>query len=350
MNIKNKGFTLIELLVATGIASIVITSALGTIGNIYMSQKKVMFAQNFYSEAQILMGRISQIVRNNTIDYDLMFAQYGPSGVACANFDALQTPGGVAVANNDITDSVNITNRAELGYSNIFYWDTNSDGSQDRHLGGVIPAGTDDPCAMAWDTAETIGTLYLINGDRTMRTSIYRTEATLDEGQVEIRRQLGADINNDGKADIWGPLDSNLDGDYTDVGVDKDIEVVWDSVGSQCELHYDLDGNSLIADPAEQFVILGDKTSEDLCDRAHDYTTISPPAMDIDNLYFFPTPARDPFLNFRVEGAQVHPQAFITLKAKVRNPQRYGFGAGAVNTPTIEFQTMVSSRVYGNTR
>jgi len=52
----HRGFTLLETLIATGIASIIITSALSVVASIYFSQKKVQFSHDFYAEARFFDG------------------------------------------------------------------------------------------------------------------------------------------------------------------------------------------------------------------------------------------------------------------------------------------------------
>ena len=97
---KNPGFTLIEMLIATGISAIVLTTAFGTIGSVYFSQKRIQGAQDFYAEARFLMERVVQIARSNTIDYDRFFEKVGPEMGSgnCENFDADQTIDEVARA------------------------------------------------------------------------------------------------------------------------------------------------------------------------------------------------------------------------------------------------------------
>ncbi len=339
---KQSGFTLLETLAATGIASIVITSALGLVGSIYFSQKRVQFSQDFYAESRYLMERIAQIFRNNTIDYDRFFIEMGPNSGSCPAFDARQAPAGANLDNDNANPEVNRNNRIDLSYPGIFYWDTNGDTTQDRNLGGMEPDGTTvDDCTEAWDSSANLATLYLINSSRTLRTAIRFNDT---DDVVEVQRQLGADVDGDGLADVWGPHDANDDGDFNDLGANPDVLLQWDSGSSECEIITDLDGNNL----GEQYPILGDETDEDFCDRGHDYTIISPLALKLNALVFKPGPSRDPFLNFRVDAAQVHPHVFIYIDAELRNPDRYGFEAAS--KPFINFQSAVSSRVFGNIR
>ncbi len=348
LSFKKSGVTLVELLVATGISAIVITSVMGTVGSLYFTQKKIRFTQNFYTESRILMERVAQLARNNTIDYDRYFVESGPdrAPAECGNdFDSKQLPASA-------THTVNSKdNRASLGYASIFYWDTNGDGIQDRNLGGADPTGAIDPCAQAFHGTQE--TLYLINGSRTLRTAIRNkgdysvSPATHDNAtdyRIEVQSQLGADVDNDLIADIWGPLDKDpTDGAFPNYTA-GDIEVVWDDALAPgiCGLKYSAGGSLKVTK------ILGDETNHDFCLKAHDWASISPKPMKIEQLQFQPSPDRDPFLNFRNKGSQIHPHVFINMKTELRDPDANGFDVSS--QPTLSFQTAVSSRVFGNIR
>lgn len=344
-SLKHSGVTLIELLIATGISAIVITSVMATVGSLYFTQKKIRFTQNFYAESRILMERVAQMARNNTIDYDRFFVESGPDTdlIACgADFEITQVPS-ASTANSK-------SNRESLGYSSIFYWDTKSDGVQDRNLGGTKPDGTIDPCAQAFDGAQE--TLYLINGGRTLRTAIrnkgnYSVSPTTYDNttdyRIEVQQQLGADTDKDLVADRWGPYDADLsDGSFPNYPA-GDIAVVWDDALAPgvCGLKYFDSGIKVTK-------ILGDETDRDFCRKAYNWTSISPKPMKIVRLDFTPSPDRDPFLNFRIDSVQIHPHVFINMETDLRDPSAHGFEVGS--QPTLSFQTSVSSRVFGNTR
>ncbi len=339
---KSKGFTLLETLSATGIAAIVITSALSIVASIYFSQRRVQFSHDFYAEGRFLMERMAQTIRNNTIDYDRFFIEMGPGATKCTSFNTQQVPNGASIQNNNADEAINQSNRAALGYNTIFYWDTNGDSEQDRNLGGKKPNGTDDDeCSTAWDRDLNLNTLYLINSARTLRTALYYNGSN---DTIEIERQLTADTDNDGTGDIWGPFDANGDGDLIDPGSSSDVGLQWDTSQARCELLYDKDGDNIF----EEYPILGDSTNEDFCDRGHESTTISPVAIKVNALLFEPAPNRDPYLSFRIDDSQVHPHVFISIDTELRNPDQYGFDSAGL--PTLSFQTAVSSRVFGNIR
>ena len=332
---QHAAFSIVELLVAMGIASIVITTAVGTVGQIFLSQKKILLSQDFYSEARFLMERIVQIARNNTIDYDRYFIEIGPSAT-CTDFNEKQIPidhTNAKLLEGDPNNS--LENRTNLGYPNIFYWDTNEDNKPDRQLGGMNLDANADPCTQAFHTnpeaEDTINTLYMINSTRTLQTAIKR-EAT---SKIHIQRRLGADTNNDGDIDTWT--------EFTQ----------WNPGRHTCELFEDAEFNTAITDPDDftTLTALGINDA-DACKQAHDWTIISPHAIEIETLTFNPAPDRDPFLNFRVNNAQVHPHVFIFMKTKLRrdnlHPFTLTFDEG--KEPSLTLQTSASSRVFGDPR
>ncbi len=293
MSIKILGFSLIELLVAITIAGVVITTAVITMSGIHLSQKKISVSQDFYSESRFLMEKIVREVRNNTLDYDA-YCENPLGSFTCA------TP-----------------------YVSNFY---KAVGGKTRNMGGMTADGQSvSTDTKAWDegTAQTV--LYLINRDRTIRTALRRTldaQASDNYQKLEMLRQLGADKDGDGDADIW-----NGSAQMNDVN----------SVPT-CQ----------IQEGGTWYTILGDATNEDFCSQSHDWTIISPDQIQVTDLTFEPSPNRDPFLSFRVESAQVHPHVFIALHTTLRDSENFGIPAS--ETPNVLLQTTASSRVYGNTR
>ncbi len=362
---KNAAFSLIEILVALGIAAIVMTSALGVLSSIYFSQKQVLFSHDFYSESRFLMERTAQIIRNNTLDYDRMFVNYGPPQTGCTSFDSDQMPPASELPTGTSSTN-NASNRQNIGYSTIYYWDTDNDGNQDRNLGGRKANGANDECTQAWNDSDDfpLRTLYLINSQRNVRhalrvgvdtTALPVAEVHAEEpgisdpssqiGRAILQKQYAADTDNDGVADIWGPFDGNGDGDTNDSGTgENDVDVVFDS---GCYLELDYDGVGV----PDRFPVLANSdqlADEDYCLKAHEFTSISPKAIQVNSLLFKAYPNRDTYLAFRIDEAQVHPMVFITLSTELNRPSEYGFDGS--NAPSINFQTAVSSRVYGDIR
>ena len=305
MNIKKPGYSLLEILIAMGMASIVITASIQSVGSIYFSQKKIQVSQSFSTESQFLMERLVGLVRTNTIDYDRFFIEAGPDTLVCSNFEKGQMPEDADLSNDR-------TNRLAVGYETIFFWDTNDDGEQDRNLGGQNWSGNIDACTQAWAGDQEI--IYLINSARTLRMAIWKN----GDNKIEIQQQLGADTDGDGVADLWN------------------AEGLWD--GNKC----------LIASASDPVEILGDKTSRDFCLQAHDWTAVSPNNVEILRLLFSPSPNRDPFLGFAIDESQIHPHVSFLLETQLRDPQDFGLEEDEI--PNISLQTTASSRVFGNIR
>ena len=195
-------------------------------------------------------------------------------------------------------------------YESVFYWDTTGDGKADRNLGGVGTTGNIDNCAQAFygDLTE----LYLINSAQTVQTAFKKEGDAL---KMQVR--LGVDTTNDGRADTW--------------------EIPTDTTSCLVITPLPLGLKNLPTDKKEEF-----------CARAHDWTTISPKAINILSFSFKASPDRDPFLNFRNDSVQVHPHVILSLETELANAESNGLESDEI--PTLLLQTMASSRVFGNIR
>jgi type II secretory pathway pseudopilin PulG len=326
---RTQGLTMIELIVATTISTIVLGGLFASLGGIYFSQKKINATQSFASESRFLMEQITQLVRNNTIDYDQFFTEVGPDTTDCENFFSDQVPAYLIdpienTAPLAIPLTNNESNREAIGYSNIFYWNV-ATGSIDRYrnLGGKRPVtgseDKEDPCAQAWHG--TLNTLYLINRERTEKTAIRLLNNGAD--RLEKQRLLGVDTVGDGVADRWGFV--------TD----------WNEIGSNCQIYVDVSKTNLLG------TALG-VVDEQTCARGHDWANISPEAIEVLAFEFIPSPNRDPYLNYRIDTAQTQPNVFLRLHTQLRRPGDFGVRG---DTP-IELiqQTMASSRIFGDPR
>ena len=303
------GFSLIEALVVTGISTIVMSSVLGVVAHQYQVQKRLALLQDFATESQFLVERITQLVRNNTIDYDRYFVEIGPDATACTEFSADQTDEAGSSDNDQ-------TNRANIGYERIFFWDTNSDDTPDTYLGGLKNNGAPDPCAQAFSTvnnADENPTLFLVNGQRTIRTAL-----VLEDNRFKLSRQWGADTDNDQRADLWG------------VGV-------WDA-----------DNKCKIEDPAgTRYLILATIDEQYECENStYDPVAISPPALSIKSWELVVTPDRDPYLAFRDSTTQKQPLVISQLTVQYKDWAERGFD----QPPEVTLQSSASSRIFGSIR
>lgn len=340
MNMKKKGFSILELLLAMAIFGIFFIVVFDSIGSVYFSQKRINISQSFYGEVRFLMERVISHMRENTIDYDRYFLMVGPDVANCPNFHSNQRPILNAAADDCSaagagTCTNNKSNRSKFEYSDIFTWDTTADDIPDTDLGGETSGGVDDDCVQSFSTVEVDWglasgvnkSLLLINGDRDKRYAlryVVYTEDSNSYGRIELQTQLAADTDNDGTADTWGPDGTtNL--------------VSWDSVNSRCEMTVS----------GTDYLILGSNTEQN-CRSAHNWEAISLKKMDITDVSFLVTPDTDPFLAFRRDDVQIHPNVWIQIQARLKDAEDQGYTA--TNTPTMSLQTTISSRVLGNTR
>ncbi len=311
---KSSGFTLVELMVSSAIAAIVLVVAFSLIGNVYFARKKIRVSQNFYSESRFLLEKIVNIARENTIDYDRYFIEVGPDNTLCSDFDNKQggpDHQGPGNKENDSGDSdTDKTNRQTLGYPNIFYWEV---GSVYRNLGGADMNGGADPCSQAFHG--TLKELYFINEDRNIQTAI---KLDGSNNRIQSSVNLGYDEDDDGIADNWGH--------YTK----------WET--NTCNIYSDEARTSLLGSALIQ--------NKEQCNQAHNFENISAKKLNIQDFNFTPYPDRDPFLNFRNDDAQVHPNVFLFMRISLNDFEDYGFSTA----PEITMQTSASSRVFGDTR
>lgn len=320
-----RGVTMVELLVASTISAIILTGLFASLGTVYFSQKKINATQSFSSESRFLMEQIAQMVRNNTIDYDRFFVEVGPDDSTCTEFSLSQVPYELQDGElnpDDLTDPVinNASNREQLGYPNVFYWNIATGNIERyRNLGGKNPSAGDDSidtCTQAWHG--DLDTLFLINKERTERTAL-----RLDATRLQKQRLLGVDTTNDGEEDSWG------------------YATTWDSGNGICRVY--TDENKLT-----ELGIASGVIEEKTCMRGHDWTNISPESIEISEFEFLPAPNRDPYLNYRIDAAQIQPNVFLRLHTKLRRPRDFGIRSDEA----IELiqQTMASSRVFGDPR
>lgn len=286
------GYSLLELLVAMTIFGAIFLGILSLVGNLHWTQNKIMVSNNFYDESRLVMERIVQIVRNNTIDYDRYYCE-----------------------EDDLSE-------CSPNYIDTFYDNTSG---RPRNLGGVDSDGTADPDTQAFtDLNQTA--LYLINAERTVRIAI-KVDADnsnlIPNGALVVQTQIGADTDGDGTVDTWSD------------------QPAWS------------EGNCKISG---KNVLLGRETDAELfCARAHPDTAISPDQIQVKPKegdgyeYFFTVgPNKDPYLAFRDDAVQIQPFVRMGFTFWMREPGDRGMDRD--EAPEIYLQTSASSRVFGNTR
>lgn len=358
-NYRSRGMTLVELLIASTISAVVLASLFISLGNVYFSQKKINATQSFALESRFFMERVTQLIRNNAIDYDRFFLSVGPDSTLCANFDQNQVPEkfhNKTTENCACNSSVGCNNdyncRNLIGYENFFYWNIvpvvdERTVLRYRNLGGKKPnpdstelnqEDVEDPCVQAWHEVDPPALptppphypyfvdqnkLYLINKERTERIDIMYAKIMEKEqtrGVVAVIRELGVDTTKDGIADQWG------------------ASSVWDKASKTCTIYSGADAIG----PA-----IG-ALDEQACSRAYGVSILSPKAMDVVDFEIIPSPTRDPFLSYRIDEAQVQPHVFLRIKTRLLNPEQFGLDPETVIELTQ--QTTASSRVFGDIR
>ena len=305
---KHPGITLLELVVSSAIAGIFFTLAFGTINHVSFQQTKVERAQRFYNESRILMDRISILGRNQMIDYDRYWEERSASS-GCRGF---------------LENYVNFSLGDEIQYPDGFYVDVQSFGDGDildTLRGGKDGLGMDEEtCTKAIDGVQD--KLYLINSQRTQRVTITFDTTNNPENTITLQREVGIDLDGDKVIDVW-----------------SDTAAFDDDNDGFCKIEF----------PATEWkIIQGDATSQSFCLSAHPPMEINPDFINITNLRFRISPDRDPYLAYERDEKQLQPHVLIKLETALKNPASQGFDLA--KSPTLEIQTSVTSRVYGNTR
>jgi type II secretory pathway pseudopilin PulG len=370
MERKKSAFTLVELLIAMTMAIIVIGATLSSITVVYYGQKRLRVSQDFYKEVKLVMQRLVDLSRDNTIDYDRYFLVVGPDSSNCTKFHNDQQPSEGMSSSDDCHSATNngssacnntVNNRAKLGYETIFYWDTNANNEPDRNMGGRVfekdKAPVVDDCTQAFYNDSVTGNilvpfesgalpaLFLINRERELRRAFRRSHYTasiqgtdIELGRIDFQTQLGADTDEDGISDIWGPFDANEDGDF-ELG---DTRLEWHTAGSTAYCRMKVRETS----GTKYYDVVGDITNEEFCEQGHDWTPITIRNINIEKLDLSITPDRDPYLAFRNNSVQIHPRVTIRMTSSLTDPVSFGFEEAI----TISSQTTASSRIFGNTR
>lgn len=299
---RKKAFSLLELMVALALFSVVFLSVFSMLSNLHITQKKIQVANDFYDESRILMDRLVQLSRNNTIDYDRYYCRTQDPDLSDSDCQCLYM---------NTTDSDCANSEDELEERLYEYAFLQDIGSKKRNLGGMDPEWNNgDEDTNAFDgNAQT--ELYLINADRTVRTAI-----RVSNQKVETQTYLGIDRNGDKTVDEWGLA-------------------VWnDGSDNRCEVT----GVS----------VEGDFTDPAFCAQAHDWTSITPSSLNVTQSSFFVSPNKDPYLAFADDDVQIQPFVRFFLTFQRDNSQGLRFPDD--NIPEISFQTTASSRVLGSPR
>ena len=371
---KKSGFTLVEILVGMTLMVIFMGFIFQFTQSIQLGEKRLRISKDFQGESRFLLDKMLSVTRGNTIDYDRYFKEIGPNvddgGNLCPKFDDDQLPNlkdptdSCDSFNNSSNCTNNATNRAKFSYPDIFYWDTNNDQISDRQLGGVTPNNLMDNCTIAFantkindqttfPSSEGIDqfegenpTLFLMSSDRSKRFA-FRLQEELDiceeSSDQKCKRlvsqiQIGADTNNDGIADLWAPIDQDQD-EIEDPG---DTQIVWES--NNCQIEKIQSGTNELY----PIIDLEINTAYKCLVAGNNWAPISLSAVDIESLNFTISPNKDPYLAFRDDSVQKHPKVTFNLSTRLKDPEKYSFELQ--QRPTLNLQTTISSRIYGDSR
>ncbi len=310
---RARGFTLVELLVAIGIGSVVIITATAAVMQVTQIQKRLQVSQNFHEATRLLVERLSQDLRHQTIDYQQYWLQ---------TQDPSNASGPWVTSGCSSRSGMPPTPR----YLDSFLWDTNNNNTPDRQLGGLTLGGTPDPCSLAL-SSPTQSTLHLTNGTHTLRTRYTFTAPTVGPpatpGTLSRQQFAALDTSGDGQADTWATT------------------LQWDTVNSLCK------GQNPADSSYKTILDFRHKTDESWCRSfVGTPTVISPDSLSLTALSFTLHPARDPYLSYQLDTTQLQPFVQLQLTTQLLDADQWGFDP--TTPPTLDVQTTVTSRLYGS--
>ncbi len=83
---KKNAYTLVELTIAIAVLSLVIFSAMNTLSNVIKSRERLTRENLLYNESRLVMGFLTEAIRDNLIDYSEYYNQYVKEGDYGANY------------------------------------------------------------------------------------------------------------------------------------------------------------------------------------------------------------------------------------------------------------------------
>jgi type II secretory pathway pseudopilin PulG len=361
------GYSFIEVLVAVAIFSFVLTITTTIMVNSYNAQKKERIRNMLIEETQFLVNRLSNTIRNNTIDFAEYYAQ-SRKGNNWIDIDPNYLYGKYPkeyewhfyyVEECDIDDTP-YTDDLDFDYCtrenpnnfNEGYFDTYSDNSQGEGT------GNDDSSKTALDTFPIAGILnpheqrelYLISSDGLTKTILRRMDNGVDD---DLDGTADEDSQSDALGNVyWTPgLASDGVTPFTDGGerlgilelvAQSDYYSIADDDGTPSTPAADPDGILDFEGDPDDFQVY----NQDII-NGDDFIPISPIGIDITNLQFFITPLDDPRKAFSETSADMQIQPQVTILITTRPSQR--FLRQLPGDPfDISIQTTVVSRTLSN--
>jgi prepilin-type N-terminal cleavage/methylation domain-containing protein len=354
IKIKSKGYTFIEVIVAVAIFSFVLTITTTIMINFYNAQKKERIRNTLIEETQFLVNRISNLIRNNTIDYSEYYAKgretSPPSWINYdPNFEYGKWPKEYewhfyyAKDCNPGDGPTDCTRENENNF-NEGYFDTFTDNSQ-----GEV-TGNDDSTLTALRGVPDNGgigpylqrELYLVNLDGTQKTILRRTSNGIDDDDDGV-----TDEDND---TFWLPGVAK-DGftPFTDGGerisilkLSANTDFFSLSTGSGTPSTPEPDGILDFETESNDFQHDGDHHIE-----LEDFIPISPRMINIKSLQFFISPLEDPRKAFSETNIDTQIQPHVTILVTTEPGQQ--LMRQLTGDPfEISIQTTVVSRTLSN--
>jgi len=364
---KTSGYTFIELITAFGIFSVFLTASTVTGVNLYNAQEKERARNLVLEETQFLLNRISNLIRENAIDYSEYYSNgcdelSSPDlgGAYCSHWE--NVAGGVAHPDygDDEGEAFRLTNPGATGgifageYDRRFYYlptcdsgevhgdlggdsfscdynDTNNynegyfNTGADKILGSIPSGGNDDPARHALMAPENGSTntegyeqfeLYLISSDGSRKT-------------ILRRMGNGEDDDHDGNPDEDAGNFAALDADGNEllgIGelVAQDMNADGFLDGYHADGDFNVDGNGIL--------------------NVSDFISIVPSQIEIVDLSFLIAPLDDPRKAYMENGDDVQMQPHVMILLTVRPSEKLSRRLVGEDFQ-VSVQTMVSSRV-----
>jgi hypothetical protein len=310
MNIFQKkvsGMSLVELLIGAGVFVMIMAISASSGIMIYKGKAKIQYTNELYTETRFLMERIIRDVRINTIDYGEYFSQnlpyYSDNGGLSTPTQYGDHPGKYEMFFQFIPDpSIEENN---VSHSNFSWSPEYRD--QDVNIGIFNTGADDDPddeegdyTLLSHEYSSILGSvpsqgLYLLSADGMTKTLFQYISEEIDgeeQGRIEMKKmelvQKAADCENTGTQYRWCPI--------------------------------------------------------------HEFTSITPPSINVTNFTFFLSPKDDPhkaFAKADKDGVTVHIQPHVIVRITARLVAK---NANAMLGENNEFslQTAAASRVFHN--
>ena len=312
---KTVGYTLIEILIATSIFSAVIITGGSTVFHFYETQRREKLKNEILVETQFFLNRISQMIRNNTIDYAEYYSNGRETPIIYGNqpkeyewhfYNIAGCPSAAAICERE--DELNF---------NEGYFDTFADNVKNNDQSSNNAIVSEDGTLSPYLQHE----LYLISADGSTKT---------------ILRRMGNGEDDDSD----GSIDEDFDGNYWDHSSGQ--KDGGERLGMLQMVPEDTNGDGIF----DQFVTTNDFQQDGDSDpELEDLIPISPQNIVIESLDFYVSPLEDPRKAFKEKDVNVQMQPHITIVMTVRNTSVMERRLGVYR---FSLQTTVSSRVLNN--